>query len=91
MNNLDVETKIKELEKYGYFRINREYVLEKIDEKSAMYRMYVKPYLNGDIEKEFLIAKEQGGNDFFYSRGFIEKNSVNEILKGTKKHFIFKK
>ncbi|HBH3652720.1 TPA: hypothetical protein KSK13_003380 [Clostridioides difficile] len=85
MNDLDIEIKINELEKYGYFRINEEYVLEKIDEHCAIYRMYVKPYLNGDIEKELLIAKKQGENDFFYSRGFIEKNSVDEILKGAKK------
>lgn len=85
MNDLDIEIKINELEKHGYFRINEEYVLEKIDENCAIYRMYVKPYLNGDIEKELLMAKEEGGNDIFYSRGFIEKNSVDEILKGTKK------
>ncbi|HBG1246778.1 TPA: hypothetical protein KPG57_001599 [Clostridioides difficile] len=55
MNNLEIESKIKELEKYGYFRVDKDYILQNINKKSALYRKCVEEPLNGNFRKEFLI------------------------------------
>ncbi|HEK4562025.1 hypothetical protein C4203_01385 [Clostridioides difficile] len=86
MNDLDIEIKINELEKYGYFRVDKDYMLQNINKKSALYKKCVEESLNRNFKKEFLIAIKCEGNVYFYSREFIEKNSVIEILESTKKH-----
>ncbi|HBG0292076.1 hypothetical protein ACRVX5_03005 [Clostridioides difficile] len=88
MNDLDVEIKINELEKYGYFRVDKDYMLQNINKKSALYRKHVEEYPNVNLKKELLIAMKCEGNFYFYSREFIEKNSVFEILESTKKQFV---
>ncbi|MCE4883756.1 hypothetical protein LW316_09480 [Clostridioides difficile] len=88
MNNLDIESKIKELEKYGYFRVDKDYMLQNINKKSALYRKHVEECINESFKKELLIAIKDEENVYFYSREFIEKNSVDEIIENTKKHFV---
>ncbi|HBG7314057.1 hypothetical protein NMF85_10740 [Clostridioides difficile] len=88
MIDLDIEIKINELEKRGYFRVDKDYILQNINKKSALYRKHVEESLNGNFKKELLIAIKCEGNIYFYSREFIEKNSVIEILESTKKHFV---
>ncbi|MFN1845609.1 hypothetical protein ACK2FW_23155 [Clostridioides difficile] len=53
MNDLDIEIKIKELEKYGYFRVDKNYMLQNINKKSALYRKCVEESLNGNLKKNF--------------------------------------
>ncbi|HBE9404931.1 TPA: hypothetical protein KNH94_000124 [Clostridioides difficile] len=88
MNDLDIEIKINELEKYGYFRVDKDYILKSVNKKSALYRKHVEESLNGNLKKELLIAIKYEGNIYFYSREFIEKNSVIEILESTKNHLV---
>ncbi|MCC0639917.1 hypothetical protein [Clostridioides sp. ES-S-0049-03] len=88
MNDLDIEIKINELEKYGYFRVDKDYILQNINKKSALYRKHIEECLKGNLKKELLIAIKCEGNFYFYSREFIEKNSVFEILESTKNHFV---
>lgn len=88
MNDLDVEIKINELEKYGYFRVDKDYMLQNINKKSSLYRKHVEECVNGNFKKELLIAIKDEENVYFYSREFIEKNSVDEIIENTKKHFV---
>ncbi|MDV9712362.1 hypothetical protein RHG40_19715 [Clostridioides difficile] len=88
MNDLDIEIKIKELEKHGYFRAYKGYILQNANKESALYRKHVKESPNENLKKELLIAIKCEGNIYFYSREFIEKNSVIEILESTKNHFV---
>ncbi|CZR95533.1 MULTISPECIES: hypothetical protein [Clostridioides] len=88
MNNLEIEAKINELEKFGYFRVDKDYILQNVNKKSALYRNHVEECLKGNFKKELLIAIKNKKNIYFYSREFIEKNSVIEILEVTKKHFV---
>ncbi|VHU61394.1 Uncharacterised protein [Clostridioides difficile] len=53
MNDLDVEIKINELEKYGYFRVDKDYMLQNINKKSALYRKHVEEYPNVNLKKNF--------------------------------------
>ncbi len=53
MNDLDIEIKIEELEKHGYFRVYKDYILQNANKESALYRKHVKESPNENLKKNF--------------------------------------
>ncbi|MDO0133073.1 hypothetical protein KLN18_18665 [Clostridioides difficile] len=79
-NDLSYEEKIKALKKRGFNDLTKEYVLKEFGEKHIYFRIFLDAIEKKGDEKSVLIKEFPKGLHRF-SKGFIEKHTISEILK----------
>ncbi|MCC0654722.1 hypothetical protein [Clostridioides sp. ES-S-0001-03] len=79
-NDLRYEEKIKALKKCGYSDFTKKYILEEFGKEHAFYKSFLRAIGKEDSKKGVLIKKIGKGQHQF-SKGFIERHTMSEILK----------
>lgn len=79
-NDLSYKEKIKVLKEHGYSDFTKEYVLKEFGKKHAFYKSFLRAIEKEDDGKGVLIKKFGKGQHQF-SKGFIEKHAISELLE----------
>ncbi|MDN9833874.1 hypothetical protein KLM64_17325 [Clostridioides difficile] len=79
-NDLSYEEKIKALKKRGFNDLTKEYVLKEFGEEHIYFRIFLDAIEEKGGKKSVLI-KELSKGIHRFTKGFIEKHTISEILK----------